>query len=84
MMVIFWPWSAKASYLATLNTLTDFVGDYQCDPSKAGLLNRGPRPPLGATERFSRGHEKRLLLNSSAVILQDPSGKILILRQMKV
>jgi len=38
----------------------------------AGFLKRGPRSPMGATERFSRGHEHRPLLSSSAVILQNP------------
>jgi len=37
-----------------------------------GFLNRSPRPPLGTTERFPRGHEQRPLLNNSAVILQNP------------
>ena len=37
----------------------------------AGLLKRGPRPPLGATDRFCRGHEQRPLLNNAAVILQN-------------
>ena len=49
----------------------------------AGFLNRGPRQPLGATERLSRGHEQRFLLTSSAVILQNPSVTILIIRQLK-
>jgi len=43
--------------------------------SSSGFLNRGPRPPLGATERFSEDHEQRPLLNSSAVILQNPIDK---------
>ena len=29
----------------------------------AGFLNRGPRQPLGATERLSRGHEQRFFAN---------------------
>jgi len=43
-----------------------------------GFLNRvsrhhlGPTGSLGTTERFSGGHEQRPLLNSSAVILQNP------------
>jgi len=31
-----------------------------------------PSAPVGATERFSGGHEQRPLLNSSAAILQNP------------
>ena len=48
-----------------------------------GFLNRGPRSPVGAAERFSWGHEQRLLLNSSAVVLQNPSVTILIMHQLK-
>jgi len=40
---------------------------------RPGFLKRGPRYPLGAMERFSWGHEQRHLLNSSAVILQNPT-----------
>jgi len=40
--------------------------------SRAGFLNRSPRLPLRATEQFSGDHEQRPLLNSSAVILQNP------------
>jgi len=36
----------------------------------------GPSPPLGATERFSGGHEQRLSLSSFAVILHNPSVTI--------
>jgi len=39
---------------------------------KRGFLNRGPQPTLRAMERFSAGHEKRPLVNSSAMILQNP------------
>jgi len=42
-----------------------------------------PAPTLGATERFSGGREQRLLLNSSAVILQNPCVTILLIRQLK-
>jgi len=38
----------------------------------AGFLNQSPWPPLEATEGFSGSHEQRHLLNSSAVILQNP------------
>jgi len=38
----------------------------------AGFLNRIPRHLSGTTERFPGGHEQRPLLNSSAVILQNP------------
>jgi len=41
-------------------------------PCRPGFLNRSPRPPLGAKEQSSGGHEQRPLLNSSAVILQNP------------
>jgi len=41
-----------------------------------GFLNRSPRPPLGTTEQFPEGHEQRPLLNRSAVILQNPIGKV--------
>ena len=40
--------------------------------SQLGFINRGPRPPLGATEQFSGDHGQRPLLNSSAMILQNP------------
>ena len=36
------------------------------------FLNRSPQAALGVTERFSGTHEQRPLLNSSAVILQNP------------
>jgi len=46
---------------------------------QVGVSQQGLRPPLGATEPFSgatsrglRGHQQRPLLNSSAVILQNP------------
>jgi len=46
---------------------------------RTGFLNRGPRFRFGATERVSGGHEQRLPLISSAVILQNPRGTILII-----
>jgi len=36
------------------------------------VSQQGPSLPLGPTEWFSGSHEKRPLLNSSAVILQNP------------
>jgi len=41
--------------------------------SRPGFFNRGPRPPLGVTERFSGGHKQRPLRNSSAVIAKRQS-----------
>jgi len=38
---------------------------------------------LGATERLSGDHEQRFLLISSAIILQNPSVTISIIRQLK-
>jgi len=51
--------------------------------SKPGFLNWGSRAPLGDTEWFPGGHEQRLFLISSAVILQNLSVTILIIRQLK-
>jgi len=42
----------------------------------AGFFKRGPRPPLGATERFSGDHEQRSSLGSFGVILHNPSFTI--------
>ena len=36
------------------------------------FVNRGLRPPLETTERFSGGHEQRSLLDNSVVILHIP------------
>jgi len=38
-----------------------------------GFLIRGPRPPLGATERFSESHKQIPSLGSFAVILLNSS-----------
>jgi len=46
-------------------------------------FSTGALGPLGTTKLFSGGHEQRLLLISSAVILQNPSVTILIMRQLK-
>jgi len=44
--------------------------------TRAGFHKRGPRAPLGATDRFSGGHEQRPSLGSFAVILHNPSVTI--------
>jgi len=46
--------------------------------SISGFLKRGPRPPLGLTERFSGGHNQRLSLGSFAVILHNPSVMLVL------
>jgi len=43
----------------------------------------GPSASLEGHGAVLRGHEQRLLLNSSAVILQNPSATILIIGQLK-
>ena len=53
------------------------------DGLKQGFSTGALGPPLGAYERFSGGHEQKLLLISSTVILQNPSVAILIIRQLK-
>ena len=47
-----------------------------CEWLKSGYLKRGPRLPLGATERFFGAHEQRPSLGSFAVILRNPSVTI--------
>jgi len=39
--------------------------------------------PLGGHGGFSRGHEQKPLLNSTAMILQNPTATTLIIRQWK-
>ena len=44
--------------------------------SKSGFFNRGPRPPLGATERFSGSTSRAFVCSSSAEILQSLSATV--------
>jgi len=57
--------------LSPFNTKQTWIKNYVREP-RTGILNWGPRPPLGDTEWFSGSHEQGPLLYSSAMILQNP------------